>query len=352
MAGAFLLAWGSGAVLAQLETASPDLFEARARAADATTLVVGSDRVHLWGIEESDVMSAAFKLKVRTALDNAIGGKQVECEVRHRSSSTLYAQCVNSSDIDLGLYMIQQGYASVDRALVYGTAFEEAYIQAEMEAQDRGLGIWADPGRSGQGPSGAADGVLMLSFGFILFLCIIVAFTVLSIIIMRGFQKVVDAQNDNVEMMSKERKLRDQERGIVAIMLDSELKANKAKIEAYLVVYDELLKALKDPSRPPKYKKTGDIVQKQPALDRSVFDRNTDKLDTLGDRLSSGLIHFYARIKSKPEYENLDPNMDLPEAIALVEGVVKAARRLDKLAGDLIEAFSKQGEMLARPEDE
>ena len=184
---------------------------------------------------------------------------------------------------------------------------------------------------------------MMLSFGFILFLCIIGAFTFLSIIVMRGFQKVVDAQSDNIEMIMKERKLRNQEREVVAIMLDSELKANKAKIEAYLAVYEEMLRSMKDPERPPKYKKSGDIMQRQPALARSVFDRNTDKLDMLGARLSSELVHFYARIKSAPDYANLEPSTPLEEAVATLERAIAGARRLDGLAGRLLEAFASGG---------
>ena len=340
-------------VAAQQPAGAPSqaVFELKGRAASGTVLVAGDQKIRLWGIEDAEGMPPTFKLKVRTALDNAIGGNPVQCETKAQQGAQISAQCVNDSDMDLGLYMIQQGHVSVDRASVYGTVFEEAYIQAEMQAQDRGLGVWAESG-SAQNSSDQQDGSWMLSLGFILFLCIIGAFTVVSIIIMRGFRRVVEVQNDNVEMMSKERKLRDKERGVVAVMLDSELKANKSKIEAFIVVYDEMLKALKDPARPPKYKKSGDIVQKQPAMDRTVFDRNNDKIDTLGDRLSSELIHFYARIKSKPEYVNLEPDTELPEAIALLEAVLKNARRLDTLAERLIEAFSKKGTMMDAPTED
>jgi hypothetical protein len=311
------------------------------RAAGSTTLLAGKTAIHLWGVEEVEAMDAAFKLKARTALDNIVGGQKVECEMKSRDGDAAYAQCVNAGDNDLSLFMLQQGYVTADRAQVYGTVFEDAYVQAEIQAQERGLGVWAEPGAAAGG--GSSDSAMMISFGFILFLCIIAAFAVLSIIIMRGFQKVIDAQNDNVEMMAKERKLRDKERAIVAVMLDSELKANKAKIDAYLVVYEEMLRALKDPDKPPRYKKAGDIVQKQPALDRAVFDRNTDKLDILGERLSSAIIHFYARIKSKPEYENLEPDMDLQDAIGLIEKALENARRMNKIAERLLEAFSRSG---------
>lgn len=340
----------AGTVSAQQTPAQGGLFELKARAASALILSSGQNRVYLWGIEEAEGMSPAFNLKARTALDNAIGGKALQCETKGQRAGQVFAQCVNGSDLDLGLYMLQQGFVSVDRGAVYGTVFEEAYIQAETQAQDQGLGIWAEPGKAG-GSSSSGEPGWMLSLGLILFLCIIGAFTVVSIIIMRGFRKVTEAQTDNVEMMSRERKLRDKERAVVAVMLDSEIKANRSKVEAYIVVYEEMLNALKDPDRPPKYKKSGDLVQKQPALDRSVFDNNTDKLDTLGDRLSSEVIHYYARIKSKPEYLSLEPEIELPEAIAMLEGVLKNARRLNQISERLIEAFSRRGTMMDAPAD-
>ncbi len=317
------------------------IFEAVVRATGPVSLMAGSSTpVSLWGVDDIEASDATFKLKARTALDNAIGASKVECEIKKRKGKEIFAQCVNKNDLDLGLFMIQKGYAVVDRAHVYGTVFEDAYVQAEMRAQDKKLGIWSSSAQGG-GLGSLEGGIVMIAFGFALFLCVIVAFATLSIIIMRGFQKVIDAQNDNIEMVGKERKLREKERRIVAVMLDSELKANKAKIEAYLVVYDEVLTSLNDTSREPRYKVSGDMVQKQPALDRSVFDRNTDKLDIFGERLSSELIHFYARIKSTPDFTNLEPEMDLEDAVKIVETALDGARRMNKLADHLIEAFSR-----------
>ncbi len=342
-AAGILSAPSSLAAQAEAPAAQAKTFEAQARAVAATTLMAGQTPVELWGIEPGEGADPSTKLRARTALDNAIGGKKISCELKAKSSDDVSAQCVNASDIDLSLFMLQQGYATVDRAAVYGTIFEDAYIQAETRAQSKGIGIWTPTGTSTGG--GGSDGTLMLSFGFVLFLCIIGAFTFLSIIIMRGFQKVVDAQNNHIALMTKERKLRDQEREVVAVMLDSELKANKAKIEAYLAVYEEMLKSMRDPDRTPKYKKSGDIVQRQPALARSVFDRNTDKVDALGSRLSSELVHFYARIKSNPEYVNLEPHMELEEAIEVVERSLKHARRLNDLAGRILDSFAASGIM-------
>ncbi len=312
------------------------------RAADASVLVSGKNKIHLWGVQSIDYMPAAFQLRARTSLDNAVGGGKVECERKSKSGDDIIAQCVNRNDEDLALYMIQTGYVSVNRVHVYGTVFEKAYIDAEIKAQNQGAGIWAGP-RSAGGSASQSSSNMMLSFSFILFIFIIAAFSALSVIIMRGFQKVMQAQRESLDFMARERKLREKERRIVASMLDSELKANKTKIEAYLIVYDEMLKSMSDPDRPPKYQKTGDIIQKQPVLGRMVFDRNTDKLDMLGAELASKLIHFYARIKSNPEYENLEPDMNLEQARQSLESVIQGAQRMNETVEELLNDFNDIG---------
>jgi endonuclease YncB( thermonuclease family) len=334
------------------EAENKNIFTTLVRAADSTTLLTSDRRsIHLWGIEGVNMPDPVLNLRARTALDDKIGSEAVECEWKSRSGNKYFAQCVNSEDDDLSLYMLQNGYAVADRAVIYNTVFENAYIQAENQAKDLGHGVWSEQSSGGSGTGFQNNNMWVFSLGFALFTVIVGAFTFLSIKIMRGFQKVIDAQNDNVQMMSRERKLRDKERSIVAVMLDSELKANKSKIEAYIVVYEEMMRGLKDPIRTPKYKKAGDIIQRQPALDRSVFDRNTDKIDVLGRRLASELIHFFARIKTNPEYTNVEPDANIEDVIQMVEESLEGARRLNKLADHLLESFSSVGMSSESPED-
>lgn len=330
-----------GGAWAQESTVSSRFFEQKGvRAADAATLVAGQAKIGLWGVERIEDMSAPFRVMARLTLDNAIGAERVRCEMKPKAGERFQAQCMSASDLDLGLFMLQQGLVIVDRAVVYGTVFEGPYLQAEMQAQTQKLGVWAE---AGDGPSAQGGGNLMVTLGFVLFLCIVTAFSALSIVMMRGFKVVAEAQKESMDMAGRERALKDRERAMFAMMLDSELKANKSKIQAYLAVYDEMLKALKDPNRTPKYKKTGDIVQSQPAFERAVFDRNTEKMDILGDRLSSQVIHFYARIKTNPEYINIEPDMPLEEVVSIVSKALGNADRLDKIADRLIDMFSQGG---------
>lgn len=328
-------------VFAQGQAQASRFFEAQVRAVDAGSLMAGKTPVKLWGVQPVDGMPAPFLFMARSALDNAIGSAKVRCEMKSRDAQGIVAQCTNGSELDLGLYMLQQGFAVVDRGAVLATVFEEPYIQAEAEAQNQGLGVWSQ--ESGSKGGEGDDNAFIMVLGAILLLGILAAFAALSMAIMRGFQRVTDAQQKSMDMMARERALRKKEREIFATMLDSEIKANKSKIEAYLVVYDEMLKALRDPDKTPRYKKAGDIVQLQPSLDRSVFDRNTDKLDILGNRLSSEVIHFYARIKNSPDYENLEPDMPLDKVVAIVEKVYNNAERLNQISDHLIDLFAQGG---------
>lgn len=318
------------------------IFETKLRVADAVTIMAGDRTFHLWGIEAIEGMGAGFKTQARVALENIISGAPAQCEVKDVRGKAIFVQCISANDLDLGLFMLQQGYVTADRSSVYGTVFESAYLQAEEQARRQALGVWSAP-RSELAAYEGRGTSLWFGLGLAFLLSAIIVFAVLAVMILRGFEAISKVQSQNMEMLSKERKLRDKERGIVAMMLDSELKSNKAKIEAYLVVYREVLQALENPERTPKYKKAGDIVQRQPALDRVVFDRNTDKLDILGDRLSSEIIHFYARIKSKPDYINIEPDMALEEVIGIVNKAIENAERMNKIAEHLIDLFSEGG---------
>ncbi len=313
-------------------------------AVDENTVMIVAEKnvpLDLWGIEKLESASAQIKARARTALDNIIDGQPITCEFSNRTNRALIATCVNYAEQDIGLYMLQQGYVVAAREDIFGTDYQRPYVEAERQAQNAQRGVWKQ--ETGGSNNLLSEGAWYLGIGFTVFLVVLGAFVLIALIIMGGFKKVLEAQNDNVQMMSRERKLREKERSIVAVMLDAELKANKAKIEAYIVVYEEVMRGLNDPVKPPKYKKAGDIVQRHPSLDRTVFDRNTDKIDILGPRLSSQLIHFYARIKNNPEYMNIEPDMPLQEVKEMVSESLESAQRLNALAEELLESFSAGG---------
>lgn len=323
-------------------TAKQNIFKTSARALDSRTLSSGDRIIYLWGVDTIKDAGVSFNLKARIALDDRIAGKDILCDMKSRDAQNRFqAQCIDKEGVDLALYMLQHGFVIVDRTLVYNSVFEDPYLEAEKKAQADKLGVWSDSetgAKAGFSGIGLYMNILLLS-SFLL----LIGFAGLSFVLLRNFNRVASAQRETNDIMAKDRKLRERERYIIASLIDSEIKANKSKIEAYLSIYKEMLKTLKTEHITPKYKMAGDMVQESPQLNRSAFDHNTNKLDILGPRLSSDLVHFYARIKTSPDYITLEPGMPVEEAVTTVEKALENARQLDNKAEDLIDTIEKLG---------
>ena len=304
---------------------------------DVNILLAGEEKILLWGIEKVNPNATVFNLKARKKLETKIGGASVLCTIKSRNKESIEAQCINKNEEDLSLYLLQQGYVSADRAAINGTIFEKPYLTAEQSAQDNERGVWAvgdDYASSGDIQSqNFMIGAIFLMAVFVL------ALVVLGFFVVRGFKRVVDVQNRSLDLAMKERTLKDKEKLVIASMIKAELLENKTKIEAYLVIYEEMLQDFSDPGKTPKYQKTGEIIQKQPALNRSVFDGNTYKLDLFGSKLSSQVIHYYARIKSAPDYIEIIPDMPVGEVKSIIDNAVANAKKLHEISDELLQSF-------------
>lgn len=314
---------------------------ARPRTLSSWQIADGTTRIYLWGIEPIDNADAVFKLSARTALSEKIGDGAVKCILKSEQREYVLAQCVNSKEEDLSLFMLEEGYVTALRSAIYGTIFEKPYLAAEEKARTEGAGVWRAEKNAKESGGIVPEKFFLVA---ILFLALgVLGLGFISFHIMRGFGRVVDVQNKTMDLAVKERHLKDKERFIIASMLDSEVRENKNKIEAYLVVYEEVLRDLSDKTRTPKYKQSGDIIQKQPALGRSVFDGNTDRLDLMGQYLASDIIHYYARIKTIPDYVDITPDTPLEEALKLVQTAVEHAQKLDEISRALTKNFISSG---------
>ncbi len=294
--------------------------------------------VHLWGLQDAGSGSDNFSQKSLQVLQNAIGSAPLSCEYRGQGSkpSEILAQCDNNNRQDLGMYMLQEGYALVDRAAVGGTIFEQPYQSAQDRAKEWGMGVWETEKSTRNNSSSQQDSPMLIYINIFILVAVLLSFFALAGIVLQGFHKIMKTQSVHMDMLFREQKMQEKEREVIAAMIDSELKANKSKIDAYIVVYEETLSELKNTQRTPRYQKLGDIIQKQPALSRGIFDKNSDKLHILGKKLSSELIHFYARIKTNPDYENVEPDMEVSQVVRIVEEALEQGRRLNNLAEFLI----------------
>ena len=325
----------------QRKTTKPDYREVSydVTVKDVNLLIARENKIFLWGIEKINPDMAVFNLKARSALEKEIGGKSIVCTTQARKGNVISAQCINYVEEDLSLFLLQKGYVTADRSAVHGSIYEEPYLEAEALAYARGYGIWV----AGERYSSSGDKqTKSFMFGaFFLVAVFIIALIVLGYFIMRGFGRVIDVQNRSLDLAIRERFLKEKEKLVIASMIHSEVKENKSKIEAYLVVYEEMLRELSDETKSLAYQKTGEVIQKQPAsMSRVVFDGNTDKLDLFGGELASNLVHYYARIKTNPDYIEIAPDVPVKEVQNIIFTAVENAKKIDDISIALLEKIS------------
>jgi len=306
--------------------------------ADVNLLVDGKTRIKLWGIEKVSSEATVFNLKAKGQLEKKISRQPVLCTIMGYMDDTYLGQCTNQQGEDLSLYLLQSGFVSVDRPAVKATIFENPYVKAEQDAQDAAIGVWGAENRFTS--SGEVQSKNFMIGAFVLMGVFILALLVIGFFVVRGFKRVVDVQNRSLDFAMKERTLKDKEKLVIASMIAAEVLENKTKIEAYLVIYEEMLQDFSDPAKNANYQKTGEIIQKQPALSRSVFDGNTYKLDLFGSDVSSKVIHYYARIKSEPDFVELAPDTPFEDAKAIIDKAVSNAKKLYEISDDVIGAFT------------
>ena len=306
--------------------------------ADVNLLVDGDTRIKLWGVEKVSSEATVFNLKAKGQLEKKISRKPVLCTIMGYLDDVYLGQCTNEQGEDLSLYLLQSGFVSVDRPAVKATIFENPYVEAEQDAQEAGLGVWGAENRFTN--SGEVQSKNFMIGAFVLMGVFILALLVIGFFVVRGFKRVVDVQNRSLDFAMKERTLKDKEKLVIASMIAAEVLENKTKIEAYLVIYEEMLQDFSDPEKNANYQKTGEIIQKQPALSRSVFDGNTYKLDLFGSDVSSKVIHYYARIKSEPDFFELAAETPFEEAKAIIDKAVSNAKKIYEISDDVIAAFT------------
>jgi len=319
---------------------------------DVNLLIAGKTKIILWGVEKVNPNAAVFNLKARNVLENIIGGKPVICTTQARKGNVISAQCINNSEADLSLFLLQQGLVSADRTAIHGSVYEAPYLEAERIAHDHKYGVWAANEEYSVVPGDKQTKNFMLG-AFLLVAVFIMALIVLGFFVMRGFGRVIDVQSRSLDLAMKERDLKEKEKLVIASMINSEVKENKSKVEAYLLVYEEMMRDFLDESKPPTYQKTGEVIQKQPALGRVVFDGNTDKLDLFGSDLASNLVHYYARIKTNPDYIEIAPDTQIAEVQNIILTAVTNAKKLDEISALLLERLADHDalkEFLESPE--
>lgn len=338
VAATFSLSYPS---LAQDATSRPEQFAAAATAVDGVSLLTSRYLIPLWGIEPVEASGTTLSLKARTELDNLIGGQAVSCEVKEWRGDRPISRCLNAREKDLALAMIEMGYAVVDRPAVGGSVFDVQYKEAEVRAQHDALGGWALGPQEGGGFVQYFQGNDQLVYGWLIGVLVLPLAGLLLVGIALAarigrLERYIRETISDSDM--RKRELREQERFVVASMIENELSANKGKLEAFIIIYNDLLKSLRQ-SKDHRYQVSGEIVHDAPLLERSVFENNIKRLELLGASMAGEIVGIYGHIQSNPNYTTLDASVPLDEAILKVQKVVTDAEslipRMDKIIQSL-----------------
>jgi hypothetical protein len=292
-----------------------------------------------------DYLSDNQKL-VQIALDDMINDNRVFCKMIVGNM----AQCLNAREQDMALSLIERGLVKLNRATVENTSFKQIYNDAQSNARRNAVGLWpfvtsfgANSTMNSISPSGNGD----LFSGANLYILVIALVTgpllgmvIVAIIMYGGFGRLIKLQKYQIaQAQQRDRAMREREKFIVAAALEGEINTNRAKLDAFMIIYEDMLKNLRDPSKEPKYKKSGDIIHEVPALSRNVFDSNADKLDLLGPTLVTDLNVHYMDVNANPNYKTFEPDAAIEDVIAFVLNIVKHAESMlslmDSISGAL-----------------
>lgn len=308
----------------------PEQFGASATAVDGANLLTSRYLITLWGVEPVEASGTTLSLKARTILDNIIGGKPVQCEVKEWHGDRPVARCLNAQEIDLALAMIEAGYATVDRPAVSGSVFDVPYRTAETKAQQNAMGGWSIGQAQESGLAAYFNGNDQLIYAWLIGVLALPLLGVLFVASVLGarlvrLEKYLEQTIGEAE--TRQKTLREQERFVVASMIENELSANKGKLEAFIIIYNDLLKSLRQ-SKEHRYQASGEIVHDAPLLERTVFEGNLNRLDLLGPAAAGEIVAVYSHIQSNPNYTTLDASVPMDEAILKVQKVVSDAESL------------------------
>lgn len=160
------------------------------------------------------------------------------------------------------------------------------------------------------------------------FLGPLIGLFLVGLFLLIGLLRISRIQQKHIKhMLMNEKSVQKREKAVLASSLASELTENKIKCEAFITIYNELLRNLRDNDKKAQYEEAGDFIHQRPPLSRSVFDANVEKLSIFGTKLAGDVAGVYAAVRQDPEYFNLEADMPRPSAIRMVEMVLDDAQK-------------------------
>jgi hypothetical protein len=301
-------------------------------ALDSHTLLAKGIRITLWGIMPPTPSASPFDQKAVDLLDSLVGTDDVNCKVMSGVAPDVVAVCTVRKSIDLGLELIGHGFAVVDRRqMTADSAFASTYNKAQEVARLNDRGIWrlvAAEDRDSRVPTW-----LQPYLPILVPLALVggpLSGLLITLVMMRYWlRKMENQQKDERDRANRQQSIvTARERYVLISTLEGELTANRNKVGAFILIYNDMLRSFQNKDAEPKYQRVGDIVQQRPHLSKTVFEANLAKLSLLDMRLAGLLSRLYTSLPSGHEYTNLDPHVPLEIATQIVQGVIKEAESL------------------------
>jgi len=321
-------------------------------AIDGVTLASAEHRIVLWGIKPVEKGVTPMELNAIDLLDKLIGNEKVSCKIIIRTYQKILARCIGYTNLDLGLELINQGLAVIDRGQMRKDNFSDVYIDAEKLARRNKKGIWGFVGTKKEYsilPENIKKYFSNIKPLFLLIIGPIIGFLIGFILAGIRLKKEITSQKNKIKnIKQKEFILRMQEKNMLMSSIKVELIDNKEKAIAFISLYEEMLKKLNDDNIEPNYKKTGEVIQKHPALDKNIFESNADKFSLLNLNIASDISKIYANMPEQQEYIKLDMEMFIGEAIDTVSNVIKEAEKLLDLVGRAINMIDSESSFLEK----
>jgi endonuclease YncB( thermonuclease family) len=305
----------------------PDRIIRPMRAIDPMTLRAEGVTIRLWGIKPALSSETQLEIRALDMMDKLIQEQQVNCKITGGTMPELAGRCAARNNQDLGLELLSNGYAIVDRHQTYDTVFATSYEKAQEAARLGGKGVWALVRQTSDQRGIGLPKWLEPHIGVLLPVALIfgplIGLMIIALVARQSLRAMSENQLRELEHAhQKEVMLQSREREVLLTTLEGELTENKNKIEAFLVIYGDMLRSLRDTAEEPKYMQVGDIVQKHPIFNKTVFEGSVDKLSLLDITLAGRLSKFYASLPKEAEYINLDQSVPLDTAVKLVEKVL------------------------------
>jgi endonuclease YncB( thermonuclease family) len=113
-----------------------------ARIVDGDGLKIGQWEIRLFGIDAPEMRSGPEGRRSRTALEDLIGSRRVDCDGLNFDRYGRVVAICRVDGKDIGEEMLAIGQAVTYRKYLEGSQVDTAYLEAERHARDAKRGLW------------------------------------------------------------------------------------------------------------------------------------------------------------------------------------------------------------------